>query len=220
MYTYAFLSTPPSTLPEGIFSSLQMVSIQGLAALVEPDLAAESLPETDQQLVQAVLSHDRVIRELFEQTTVLPLRFGTCFVSRQGLLEHLQAKRTEYLTKLEELEGKAEYALKLKSIAFPETEIGTDVKGKDYFLAKKQIYQAQAAWQLEQQTELEAWVEAIAQQYACVRGKADEGVERIYVLGDRQSAPLLPTSFKTWQLQSAPGEIGLGNPLPPYHFVS
>ncbi|MBW4513777.1 MAG: GvpL/GvpF family gas vesicle protein [Timaviella obliquedivisa GSE-PSE-MK23-08B] len=219
MYTYAFLSTIPSTLPEGIFSSLQIVAIHDLAALVEPDLAADSLQQDDQQLVQSVLSHDRVIRELFEQTTVLPLRFGTCFVSRQGLLEHLQANRAEYLTKLEELEGKAEYVLKLKPIAFPETEIGSTVKGKDYFLAKKQIYQAQAAWQLEQQQELEDLFEAIAQQYRWVRGEPDDGIERIYMLGDRQSEPLLPTSFKTWQLQSAHEDLRLGNPLPPYHFM-
>jgi Gas vesicle synthesis protein GvpL/GvpF len=218
VYTYAFLTTIPPQLPEGIFGSLQIIAAKGLAALVEP-LAAESLQKTDQQLVQAVLAHDRVIRELFEQTTVLPLRFGTCFTSRQGLLEHLETNSGEYLTKLKELQGKAEYALKLTPIAFPEAAIGADVKGKDYFLAKKQIYQAQAAWQVEQQTELEVLFGAIAQQHSWVRGEADNGVERVYLLGDRQSESGLVETFKTWQLQSAHWELMLGEPLPPYHFV-
>jgi len=218
VYTYAFLATIPPRLPEGIFGSLQIITAKGLAALVEP-LAAESLQKTDQQLVQAVLSHDRVIRELFEQTTVLPLRFGTCFTSRQGLLEHLESNGEEYLIKLKELQGKAEYALKLAPIAFPEAAVGAEVKGKDYFLAKKKIYQAQAAWQLEQQTELETLFEAIAQQHSWVRGEADQGVERVYLLGDRQSEQLLLQTFKTWQLHSAHWELTLGEPLPPYHFV-
>lgn len=219
MYTYAFLSTIPPKLPEGIFGSLQIISADGLAALVEPDLAAESLQKNDQQLVQAVLSHDRVIRELFEQTTVLPLRFGTCFASRQGLIEHLETNSAEYLIKLAGLQDKAEYALKLTPIAFPEATIGANVKGKDYFLAKKEIYQAQAAWQSEQQRELEALFEAIAQQYPWMKGEADNDIERIYLLGDRQSEPLLPTSLKTWRLHSAHWELILGEPLPPYHFV-
>ncbi|MCY7282944.1 MAG: GvpL/GvpF family gas vesicle protein [Cyanobacteria bacterium CAN_BIN43] len=219
MYTYAFLTTIPPQLPEGIFGSLQIITANGLAALVEPELAAEALQNTDQQLVQAVLSHDRVIRELFEQTTVLPLRFGTCFASRQGLLEHLEANGAEYLTKLKELQGKAEYALKLTPIAFPEAAIGAEVKGKDYFLAKKQIYQAQAAWQSEQQAELEALFEAIAPQHSWIRGEADQGVERIYLLGDRQSETALLETFKTWQLHAAHWELMLGEPLPPYHFV-
>lgn len=218
MYTYAFLSTIPSDLPEGFLGSLQIFSVEGLAALVEPGLAAESLPKNDQQLVQAVLSHDRVIREVFEQTTVLPLRFGTCFTSRQGLLEHLQANSAAYLAKLAELQDKAEYALKLTPIAFPEAVIGAEVKGKDYFLAKKQIYQAQAAWQVAQQAELEALFE-VAQQHLWVRGEADNGIERIYLLGDRRSPPLLSASFKTWQLQAAHWELILEEPLPPYHFV-
>ncbi len=219
MYTYAFLSSIPSKLPEGILGLLQIISVDGLAALVEPNLVVGSLQENDQQLVWAVLAHDRIIRELFEQTTVLPLRFGTCFTSHQSLLDHLQANSTEYLIKLEKLQGKAEYALKLTPIAFPEAAIGVDVKGKDYFLAKKQIYQAQAAWQLEQQRELEALFEAIAQQHSWVRGEADSDIERVYLLGDRQSELWLPASFKTWQLQSAHWKLTLGEPLPPYHFV-
>jgi Gas vesicle synthesis protein GvpL/GvpF len=191
-----------------------------LAALVEPDLAPASLQQNDKQLVQAVLSHDRVIRELFEQTTVLPLRFGTYFKTQQGLIEHLQTNRSEYLTRLEELHGKAEYALKLTPIAFVEPAIDEAVKGKEYFLAKKQIYQAQAAWQTEQQAELEALIEAIAQQYAqWVRGDADQGVERIYLLSDRQLEAELLVNLQTWQGRSERWELALGEALPPYHFV-
>jgi Gas vesicle synthesis protein GvpL/GvpF len=220
MYTYAFLADVPPDLPEGIFGSLEIISAEGLAALVEPDLAPELLQENDKQLVQAVISHDRVIRELFEQTTVLPLRFGTYFKTQTGLVEHLQTHSAEYLMRLAGLKGKAEYALKLTPIAFVEPAIGEAVKGKDYFLAKKQIYQAQAAWQTEQQAELEALLAAIERQYSrWVRGDADQGVERIYVLGDRAIESEMVASLQSWQMEFAHWEISLGEPLPPYHFV-
>jgi Gas vesicle synthesis protein GvpL/GvpF len=219
MYTYAFLADVPPDLPEGIFGSLQVISANGLAALVEPDLSPELLQENDKQLVQAVISHDRVIRELFEQTTVLPLRFGTYFKTQQGLVEHLQTHSAEYLMRLAGLQGKAEYMVKLTPIAFAEPTIGEEVKGKDYFLAKKQIYQDQAAWQTEQQAELETLMTSIERQYSrWVRGDADQGVERIYVLDDRQMEGL-SAAFQSWQMAFVHWEISLGEPLPPYHFV-
>jgi hypothetical protein len=218
MYTYAFLADIPSELPEGILGSLQVIAVEGLAALVEPNLAPGLLQENDKQLVQAVISHDRVIRELFEQTAVLPLRFGTYFKTQQGLVEHLQAHRSEYLQRLEGLQGKAEYSLKLTPIAFVEPAIGEDIKGKDYFLAKKQIYQHQATWQSEQKAELETLLETIAQHFPqWVKGEADQGVERIYLLSESESELL--ESFQNWQNQLPHWELVLGEALPPYHFV-
>jgi hypothetical protein len=221
MYTYAFLPAHSGLdLPEGIAGSLQLVWTEGVAAIVEPDLAMEVLQDNDKQLVQAVMSHDRVIRELFEQTTVLPLRFGTCFVSRQGLIDHLESHGAAYLGKLNGLQGKAEYPLKLVPVPFVEPSIGADVKGKDYFLAKKQIYQTQTEWHLQQQAELEKLLEAIAQRYPdWGQGEPDQGVERVYILGDRQDERMLHEFIKTWQVAYPHWEISLGESLPPYHFV-
>jgi hypothetical protein len=220
MYTYAFLPAIPLELPEGIAGSLQIVCTEGLAALVEPDLAVESLHENDTQLVRAVMTHDRVIRELFEQTTVLPLRFGTCFVSRQGLLDHLASNSEEYLDKLNGLQGKAEYPLRLTPLPFPEPSIAAETKGREYFLAKKQIYQDQTHWTAQQQQELAAVWEAIAQRYPdWVKGEPDQGVERVYLLGDRVDEPLLHQFFKTWRSRYSHWELSLGESLPPYHFV-
>jgi hypothetical protein len=222
MYTYAFLLDPasPLDLPDGIAGSLQLMRMNHLAALVEPDLASESLQTNDENLMQAVLAHDRVIRAAFQQATVLPLRFGTCFVSRQALLEHLASHSAEYLDKLVRLQNKVEYPLKLVPIASAEPPLGEGLKGKDYFLAKKQLYQAQAEWQQQQQAELERLTGAIAQTYPdFVRSKSDDGVERIYLLGDRQRERLLYQSFKTWQTECPHWQFSLGEALPPYHFV-
>jgi hypothetical protein len=222
MYTYAFLpsTVPDLELPEGIVGSLQLIATPQLAALVEPDLAVEVLQDNETQLLQAVLSHDRVIRELFEQTTVLPLRFGTCFVSQQGLVEHLESHRSDYLDKLDGLQGKAEYPLKLVPKLFPESPIGAEVTGKAYFLAKKQNYEAQTTWQTQQQTERDLILAAIAHSHPqSLRSEPEQQVERIYILGDRQDEATLRKAIGQWQTQSPHWEITLGEGLPPYHFV-
>jgi hypothetical protein len=222
MYTYAFLpnSDDPLDLPEGISGSLQLVAVNGIAALVEPDLSLETIQISDDVLMQAVLCHDQVIREMFEQTPLLPLRFGTYFVSRQGLMEHLGAHWTEYLDKLAKLQGQAEYLLKLVPLAAPEFAVPPDLKGKDYFLFKKQDYQTKVDWQRQQRSELEKVLEAMAQrcpQWTCTEPK--DGVERIYILSDRQYEPLLQDWVKTWQSFCPRWELSLGEALPPYHFV-
>lgn len=222
MYTYAFLRQPTSSfsLPEGIAEPLQIVSSAGLSALVEPKLDFESLQQSDDRLVQAVLSHDRIVRLTFQQTEILPLRFGTRFVSREGLLEHLEAHRTEYLEKLTQLTGKAEYTLKLLPVDFQEPSISSEVKGKDYFLAKKQRYQVQLDQQQQQQQELNQLQETIAQIYPNpVLDDAKEGVERIYLLAERKNEPTLYQHVQQWQAACPTWEITIGEALPPYHFV-
>lgn len=221
MYIYAFLLNlaRPLDLPEGIWGSLELVCLDQLAALVEPDLTADSL-QHDRQLMQAVLSHDRVIQEVFQQTTVMPLRFGTYFVSRQGLMDHLQSHQVKYLEQLTYLEGKAEYVLKIVPAPFPEPSAVPETTGKAYFLAKKQLYQAQANWQQQQQVELQALISRVSEYCPHrVRGEAIEGIERIYLLSSQPEAQALADSLQKRQLQFCDWELSLEQPLPPYHFV-
>ncbi len=219
MYTYAFLlKSQPLALPEGICGALELIQTEKLAALVEPDLPAESLQQADRQLVQAVLSHDRIIQEIFEQTTVLPLRFGTYFVSRQGLIDHLQLHQQDYLTKLSQLQGKAEYRLKLTALLFPEAPIAADTKGKDYFLAKKRLYQQQADWEQQQQQDLESLIQQVSSHYLLQRGET-EGHQNLYLLSELQLEAELQQQLSQWQQQYQRWEIALSDALPPYHFV-
>ncbi|WP_416674226.1 GvpL/GvpF family gas vesicle protein [Egbenema bharatensis] len=221
MYTYAFLPISNGLdLPEGISGSLQLIIVNQLAALVEPDLSLEFLQTSDDVLMRAVLYHDQVIREVFEQTPVLPLRFGTCFVSRQGLVEHLGSHSAEYLEKLEHLFGQAEYLLKLKPVSLPDAVVSSELKGRSYFLAKKQQYQHQTEWQTGQQLELETLKQFISQSYPnVVQTGATDGIERIYLLDDRRHESQLKTQVQEWQMRSSYWQISLGDALPPYHFV-
>jgi hypothetical protein len=221
MYTYAFLfnSGLLPDLPEGIWGSLDLIGADRLAALVEPGLSAEALQQSDRQLMQAVLSHDRVIQEVFQQTTVLPLRFGTYFISRQGLLDHLHTHQQTYIDKLTQLQGKAEYVLKLNPLPYPEAAITAETTGKNYFLAKKQRYQDQAHWQQQQQAELDHLSALLETRYPINRAEPNgTAPERIYLLADLLANDPLER-LPDWQQTCPSWGLSLSDPLPPYHFV-
>lgn len=222
MYTYAFLPNAIGlqNLPPGIAGSLQLIGTDQVVALVEPDLELAWIEQNDERLMQAVFSHDRVLREVFSQTTILPLRFGTCFISKAALLEHLHAHASTYQATLTRLRGKAEYTLKLTPIELPEEDSLSEATGRNYFLAKKQRYQVQMEYQQQQQEELQQIKAWVADGYPnLVYGNPHDGVERLYLLGDRQTESALLDHLIHWRSQSSRWELSLGEALPPYHFV-
>lgn len=222
VYTYAFLKIPasPLELPAGIAGKVELVAGDSLAALVEPGLCVEEINNDDRQLMLAVVSHDRVIREVFRQTAVLPLRFGTCFVSVGGMLAHLLARQEEYLQKLEVFAGKAEYMLKFLPLSPPVSEVPSEARGKQYFLAKKQRYQTQQDFQTQQAAQWQEVQRLIAQVYPdAVAGGAVDSTERIYLLGAREDEARLLDLLQAWQQVCSHWELQLGEPVPPYHFV-
>lgn len=222
MYTYAFFKTPQTDLllTEGIAGSLRVVGNEHLSALVESDLDIEAIQQDDNQLVQAVLTHDRVICDLFWQRTILPLRFGTCFVSEASLLEYLTIHEETYLSKLDHFEGKAEYRLKLTPLEIEEAPIDRQLTGKAYFLAKKQRVQEQADQRSRQHQELRQLLSAIVRTYPnYILNEAQEGIEKLYLLVDRQAEGALYEHLQHWQSECPHWELMLGEALPPYHFV-
>ena len=222
MYTYAFIpeSAARLELPAGIAGSLQTVWDSGIGAIVEAELDVEALQRSDEQLMQAVLHHDQVIREMFEQTVLLPLRFGTYFVSSDKLLEHLQAHAAEYLDKLAVLSDQAEYTLKLVLVEPITATDPEDTSGKGYFLAKKQQFQRQLEQQQQQQSELGILKEAIATLYPNWRlDTPRDGIERIHLLVNRTHEPVLADHLNQWIALCSHWQLSLSEALPPYHFV-
>jgi Gas vesicle synthesis protein GvpL/GvpF len=227
MYTYAFFKTPEVelTLPPGIAGDVQVVGNAQISALVESALNLELVQQDDTRLVQAVLTHDRIICDLFWQTPILPLRFGTWFVSLDSLLTHLATNQVTYLEKLTQFTGKAEYTLKIVPRELAETPTAAEFKGKAYFLAKKQLYEAQVAQQAQQATELEQLQFLIGQTYPqhCRHAASPDApktdVEKIYLLIDRRHEGELYDHLQQWQNRTPLWELILGEALPPYHFV-
>lgn len=222
LYTYAFLKTPTESLklPVGIANPLLLITAGDLSALVEPEVCLDTLQNDDECLIQAVLCHDRVICELFQQTTILPLRFGTSFLEAENLLTHLRYNAEEYQEKIEQLEGKGEYLLKCIPRKLEEPVLCSESRGRQYFLAKKQHYEAQQDFYILQSSEWQNFVHVVTQNYPSTIIVPSPGAEsRIYLLVNFQEEPLLIEQVLHWQKACPRWELQLGQVSPPYHFT-
>lgn len=221
-YTYAFLNSPdaPLDLPSGNTGQLRLINGNHLSAVVEMGIALEEHHNNDERIIKMVLAHDRVICELFRQITVLPLRFGTYFNSEETLLEHIQNHAQEYQEKLNIIQDKDEYTLKLIPHKFTESTSASGTNGRDYFLAKKKHYEQQKSFlnaQNEEKYYLINAMTALYQSSAIAQEHAEE--VRLHLLIDRHDQNLLLERVSTLQEKCPHWNLILGEPLPPYHFV-
>ncbi|MDZ8025316.1 MAG: GvpL/GvpF family gas vesicle protein [Nostoc sp. SerVER01] len=222
IYAYALLVplASPLILPLGMERNTELVHSSGLAAIVESEISLEAIQATDERLLQAVLTHDRVIRELFQQTPLLPLRFGNGFNSVEKLLNHLEKHQEQYLETLTQLADKVEYTLKLSPCYLLDDSDTIDAKGKAYLLAKKQRYQTQQAFQAQQCEQWELLNQLILKTYTNVICETQQpDVRQIHFLAQRNDSTLSTQQFSLWQVQCSHWELALSEPLPPYHFL-
>lgn len=217
MHVYALIhrAAIDLALPRGVDQVLETISCGQLAAVVESGLALEPLQADDTKLLEAVLAHDRVIRELFLQTTVLPLRF-TAFPDRESLLADLQTNQQTYLNTLTRLQGQAEYAVKFAARPIALEPVAPNLTGKAYFLAKKQHYQAQQRQQEQADAEFKALTAAIDHHYPVT---IQPNSQQIYILAKQNSSALLEKQLSHLSSQASCWHLTVGEALPPFHFV-
>ena len=64
-------------------------------------------------LESRVLAHERVIEEVMEGCTVIPLKFGTVFTAEENVRHMLEEQRANFRAVLDRLEGKEEWGVKV-----------------------------------------------------------------------------------------------------------
>jgi hypothetical protein len=223
LHIYALLKTPaePLDLPKGIAGKVQMFSCDRISAIVEPEISVASLEADSDQLMQAVLAHDRVICQVFRQISVLPLRFGTYFASTESLQTHLKSQNQPYLEKLDQLEGKGEYIIRFTPLLPPDDPLPSETGGRQYFLAKKQRYQQIQDFQDTQKLEWENAVEFArkTEPSVIVEPTQEQEEGKIYLLFNLQDETILLELYHTFQQNCTHWDVQLGEALPPYHFL-
>jgi len=230
IYTFAILLAPaPADLPLGLTGKpIQYMQCDRLIAVIEPDIDIEALkllPE--ESLMQVIVHHDRLICELFRDRTLLPLRFGTAFVSIEALETYLQAESAKLLASLQRLDGYAEFLITGSAIA-PKSEVATNLKGKDYLLSKRSQYLQQEQWRSQLQEEVLDYRQAITDylnpeiykpEFQHVETQGSEDV-RVYALLPRSQVDDLQVFLRSWQDQHSHWQIAWSQALPPYHFLN
>lgn len=223
IYVYALCPTPAHalSLPEGMTApQVELVVAGELGAIAEHNIDIAQVKGDDAQLMEAVLAHDRVLGHLFDQTPLLPLRFGTQFKDGDSLSTFLASHEATYRDRLERLQDKAEYLLKLAPASLDLPEVENTLKGREYFLEKKRRMQAYSDAQSQQAAELQNFLVTLeAQAIPFVQSEPKEGEERLHVLlaRDADQAQALVTR---WQQQLSLWQITCSEPLPPYHFAA
>ncbi len=219
MYTYAFLASPEIALqlPTGINGRLELVYCDRMAALTEPDANFEQFQQDDDNLVQAALAHDRVMCAVFEQAPLIPLQFGTCFHSRQKLIDHLAKHHDTYLSKLDMLADCVEYCCKLTLRDSPQQREPVDETA--VIPTHHPVEDSSANLHNRVQAERDDILARIAQTYPRLVAHTQGDTERAYVLIQRAEALELEAKVVRWRSLLSNWKLELGQPLPPYHFV-
>jgi hypothetical protein len=164
------------------------------------------------------VQHDQVIQTIFQQTTVLPLRFGTCFTSLSALQDCLTNQYNLHLEKLVALAGKAEYTLQLRPQ--PLASVSPTTKGKDYFMEKKRLYEAQAESQRQQQQTVQEIVAAIAPTVVSHRLSHHEpNLLKLSLLVQQADLNQFQHQLHTIVQNYPDWVVELSTPLPPYNFA-
>lgn len=175
---------------------MEFVEVGDLAAVVDPTLPWEQIQARDGELLKAALLHDRVICDLFRQQPVLPLQFGTVFVSLEGIELHLQRHAEQYRDQIRNFAGMGEYTLKIAPALFENTN--------------------------EEQPERERYAlrAYLEKDYPnLVEGIPQKGIERLHILIPVQQEAHLHAQVSECQRECACWNLDLQGPMPPYHFA-
>ena len=78
-----------------------------LAVIVSEHNPAETFNQ------KAGVDHARVIADCFQQSTVLPFRFGTVFNDDESLRKSIRSNQRQFLGNIDKLRGKTEMHLKI-----------------------------------------------------------------------------------------------------------
>lgn len=223
IYAYAFLALRdpwPDLDIEGIEGNIEIIAAEGLGAAVERDVDLEALQASDQTLLKGALRHDGVICQLFAQGSLIPLRFGTGFVSVETLQQHLQEQAQVYHQALAQLEGRAEYLIKV--FAPPDTVVdpAPASTGTAYLLARRQAFQQQQA-QVQRRQQALAELKALCPSVWPQRPLDPQAEEcwRLALLLDPCQYQEAMAISQAWLADYADWQLDWSMPLPPYHFV-
>ncbi|NJK34609.1 MAG: hypothetical protein HC919_06450 [Oscillatoriales cyanobacterium SM2_2_1] len=223
IYTYAFLlSPPPKAGIAGIGQRVEFVTVGTIAAAVEQGVDVQRLKaESEDLLLQAVLDHERVVQSLFRLQAVLPLRFGTAFLSVEHLMDYLKTMQLVLGERLQQLEGYSEFLLEaVRSDPPASAEESDSIGGLAYLEAKKERYRV--AQRLQESILREAeQVWQLVNSYPSYRVPTNDPKHtRVYLLLHGEERTHVQAVMEHWQGGHSQWQISWSQPLPPYHFVS
>jgi hypothetical protein len=189
-----------------------------LAVIVSEHNPAESLTQ------KAGMDHARVIADCFQQSTVLPFRFGTVFNDDESLRKSIRSNQRQFLSNIEKLRGKTEMHLKIfvEDASTKELSKMAEGVGREYLSSLRE----NAVRQRERQTRARAvsfqmhrLFNPLDEEVSCRLTESGKMVLDIAHLIDRKCVERYQNKFHTTSATMRDCQMQLSGPWPPYHFV-
>ncbi|MGI4981096.1 MAG: GvpL/GvpF family gas vesicle protein [Janthinobacterium lividum] len=234
MSWYAYCIAERSSFPELLRHRrpMPLVGVTGLfghQAFVFPasDLAvvvSEHAPEDDARMdQQAQRDHARVIAECFQQSTVLPFRFGTYFADDDALRRSVRSNHRHFAHNVERLRGKAEMHLKvLVDDTCPEDRKILAGVGKAYLSSLRENASAQRDRQSKARAlslQMHRMFLPDAEEITCKRAGEGKMLLDIAHLVDKKAVERYQNKYSSATESLKDCRMQLSGPWPPYHFV-
>jgi hypothetical protein len=191
-----------------------------LAVIVSEHNPAESLNQ------KSGVDHARVIADCFQNSTVLPFRFGTVFNDDESLRKSIRSNQRQFQNNIDKLRGKTEMHLKIfvDDCCAKETEklLPAETVGREYLSNLRES----ASRTRERQTRARAvsfqmhkLFLPLDEEVTCRLTESGKMVLDIAHLIDRKCVERYQNKFITTSATLRECQMQISGPWPPYHFV-
>ena len=202
-------------LPLVIEPAFTLINATGIVAIVktcEQEVSREPA---------IVLAYGEKVMAIHQQTTLIPMRYGSILANENAVKEHLQDNHTRYQTLLAELNNCEEMGIRLSLESTTDSHINLQqqASGLNYLLARKRAYAIPESAE-QQAAFLENELSGLYRQH-CAAISVFNG-QQTYLLSYLVPRVNLP-AFQERLTVLANNIKGLGSisgPWPPYNFAS
>lgn len=196
--------------------TMRLIKAAGLAAIVA---ACEAEISREPALV---LAFGEQVMRIHQQTTVIPMRYGSVLVDEVEVIDHLHEHQARYQRQLAELDNCEEMGIRITLDLTAEDDViakPLQVSGYNYLLARKRAYGIPE--QAEQKILLINNVLAGLYRQHCADLSVFNG-QRTYLLSYLVPRPKLPAFCQRLNtLAKSMTDLGfISGPWPPYNFAS
>ena len=204
------------TSPLVIEPTFTLINAAGIVAIVK---ACENEVSREPAVV---LAYGEKVMAIHQQTTLIPMRYGSILANENAVKEHLEANHTRYQTRLAELNNCEEMGIRLSLESIPDSDISSPqqpTNGLNYLLARKRAYAIPE--QAEQQAAfLENALSGLYNQH-CAALSVFNG-QQTYLLSYLVPRANLPAFQERLNfLANSTTDLGsISGPWPPYNFAS
>lgn len=204
-----------------VFSEVSLAELE-----VDPERASDR-----ERIVELARQHDSVIRAVFGQSEVLPLRFCTVLSSREDARRLVESHREAAIARLRELAGSAEWGVRVvradpdsaadrpaegtpaRSAATDDSRTGTA------YLRERMRARTEADTQRRLADEAHSELSAYASEAARRDGRADTLVDVAYLIDKDREATFLEQVDRVAERLPDSIQLTVTGPWPPYTFA-